>query len=780
MPHLPGDGEILHTIRAIPRGSCEERKGASVGSATRSMRFLCPLLLLLVSLTHGLAAQAFIHPGGLHTREDLDRMRTKVAAQEHPWIDGWNALTADRKARSDYKPAPHPHMASRQRAQDDATAAYLNAMRWAISGDKAHAACAARILNGWANTVKEVPHGPDQPGLGGIGIGSFAIAAEVLRDCPEWPAAEQDKFKRLLLDYFYPVCHEFLIRHNGAGDTNYWANWDTCNMRAILAIGVFCDDRAKFNEAVDYFKNGRGMGAIKNAVPFVYPGGIGQWQESGRDYAHTMGGMGLLVEMCQVAWNQGVDLFGQEDSRLLAGGEYSAQYTLWKGVPYTFYTNGNRAHQYYISSNYRGRLLASHFELLYNHYVVRRGLKAPNVQLFAEVRRPEPGEIDVFGYGTLTYTLDAKASPLPTAPPPVPRELRAMAGIGRVDLMWSPSGAYSAHGYEVFRAPAPEGPWVSVYSTNIWTTPAWTDTKVEPDKTYYYTVAALNHAGSSKPSSPVSARPASAGPPPPKWQTLSVAGATCSSAAGNSFIVPGSGSDLDGAFTGLAIEGDFNLTARLLDRTEPVAMMGLTVREEDPNSRRRLAMVLSEHGGRGARFRTRNAEGKFHTVGGNDYTWLPVWLRLQRSGDVISGWQSADGIEWFKVSETNMDLPNRTLIGLLVSAGDGSGGDSAKGIFDHVAVEQTLPAPPPAPRALKVTGAGDGIVRLDWQNDPQAKQDGVKVEASLDGAPFYEIADMDAKAVRFENTGIKNPAALRYRIRSYNRGGYSAYSDLVP
>ncbi|RYD37058.1 MAG: hypothetical protein EOP85_17880, partial [Verrucomicrobiaceae bacterium] len=387
------------------------------------IRFLTSILILVASA--GLAvATPFIHPGGLHTKEDFKRMRDKVAAKERPWIDGWEGLLKDRKAQSSYKASPHRHMASRQRAQDDATAAYLNALRWQISGEKENAECAARILNAWADGVKEVPRGTDQPGLSGIPIGSFALAAEVLRDYPGWSGGDQKKFKDLLLNHLYPVCHDFLVRHNGASDSNYWANWDTCNMQAIMAIGVFCDDRAKFDEAVEYFKNGRGMGAIRNAVPFLYQDGLGQWQESGRDQAHVMGGMGLLVQMCQMAWNQGVDLYGYDNNRLLAGAEYTAQFTLWKGVPYTYYTNSSRANQHWVSENYHGRLAVSHYELVYNHYVVRKGLRAPHVKLMAELKRPEPGEIDVFGHGTLTFTLDAEASPFPAGTvPPVPQDL---------------------------------------------------------------------------------------------------------------------------------------------------------------------------------------------------------------------------------------------------------------------------------------------------------------------------------------------------------------------
>jgi hypothetical protein len=747
----------------------------------KSLRIPILLGLMLAAGEPAPAASAFVHPGGLHTKADLDRMRSKVAAGEHPWIDDWNLLVRDPKAQSDYKAAPNVHMGSRQRAQNDANAAYLNALRWQISGDKAHADCAARIFDAWARTVKEKPAGPDQPGLSGIPIGTFAIAAELLRDYPGWPAANQARFKRMLVDDFYPVCHDFLTRHNGAKPDYFWANWDTCNMRAVLAIGVYCDDRAKFDEAVAYFHNGAGMGSLAHAVPFIYPGGLGQWQESGRDQAHVMGGQGLLAEMCQIAWNQGVDLFGADNNRLLAGAEYSAQYNLWKGVPYTFYTNSADANQYYVSQNYHGRLAASHFELLYNHYVVRKGLAAPFVQHFAELRRPEPGEIDVLGYGTLTYTLDAKASPLPSAPPPVPREVTASAGLGRVNLRWPPSGAYTAQGYEISRATSKDGPFAPIYSTNNWTTPFYTDTQVEPGRAYSYTVTALNNAGKSAPSEVVTAMPVAGGPLPGKMKQGSVSGAKFDPAAGGSFLVPGAGRDLGGNFVSMPVEGDFVLTARLVEWRGPVGMMGLMARETVPSSPATLAMTLGEAGGRQARFRAVKA-GKTDLHPGDDYTWLPVWFRLQRQGDRITGYQSSDGIEWFAVGDSTLAGKGALQVGFLIGAGGKPPGmkkeDKAPlGLFDHVMLEKSLPAAPAAPDSLVVSNAGDGVARLVWKNAPDATRTGIKIETAIKDAPFYEIADLAPDATRFDNTGLQAPADLRYRVRAYNRGGYSEYSN---
>lgn len=739
------------------------------------IRFLTSILIVAVSA--GLAVAApFVHPGGLHTKEDFQRMRTKVAAKEHPWIDGWGGLLKDRKAQADYKAAPHRHMVSRQRAQDDATAAYLNALRWQISGERENAECAVRILNAWADGVKEVPRGNDQPGLSGIPIGSFALAAEVLRDYPGWSGGDQKKFKDLLLNYFYPVCRDFLTRHNGASDSNYWANWDTCNMQAVMAIGVFCDDRAKFDEAVEYFKKGRGMGAIKNAVPFLYQDGLGQWQESGRDQAHVMGGMGLLVQMCQMAWNQGVDLYGYDDNRLLAGAEYTAQYTLWKGVPYSYYTNSSKANQHWVSENYHGRLAAAHFELVYNHYVVRKGLKAPHVKLFAELKRPEPGDVDVFGHGTLTFTLDAKASPFPAGTvPPVPQDLVATAGMGRVDLKWSPSGAYSARGYEVFRGESQDGPFTSIYSTDNWTTPMYADLKVEPGKKYHYKVAALNQYGVSERSAAVSTVVATPAGLPEGWMDGKAGGAR-SALEGTSFSLKSQGRGMGGnsddcEFVARTFEGDFVLTGRLIERTGKAGVAGLMARAGEKNDSSAIMMTLGEAGGRQARLRVREKDGdKTATSHGNDYTWLPAWFRIARKGGDFTGYQSSDGIVWFEIGKGRIGARKECLIGLMAT------GDEGEVRFDNVSVVEELPQVPAAPKGLTVA-AVDGAAVLKWSAGDALR--GIKVEAATGEGQFYEIADLEGSAVVFANTGLKNVKGIRYRVRAYNVGGYSEYSDVA-
>jgi len=185
-------------------------------------------------------------------------------------------------------------------------------------------------------------------------------------------------------------------------------------MASELAIGVLCDRRDLYDDAVDYFKHGKGNGAIEHAVVNLYPGNLGQWQESGRDQGHSTLGIALMGALCQMAWNQGDDLFGYDDNRFLAGAEYVAKYNLGNDVPYTSYTNSDVT-QPVISDKGRspGRPC---WELIFNHYAVLKGISAPYCTLAAQKTRPEggggdygpnSGGFDQLGYGTLTYTLEA-------------------------------------------------------------------------------------------------------------------------------------------------------------------------------------------------------------------------------------------------------------------------------------------------------------------------------------------------------------------------------------
>ena len=91
--------------------------------------------------------------------------------------------------------------------------------------------------------------------------------------------------------------------------------------------------------------------------------------EAYRDWGHVQWGLGNAVSVCEVAWKQGIDIYGAYDNRLMNGLEIAAKYNLGNDdVPY----EGKGK----ISTKGRGQF-APIWEAPYQHYVIRRGLEMP-------------------------------------------------------------------------------------------------------------------------------------------------------------------------------------------------------------------------------------------------------------------------------------------------------------------------------------------------------------------------------------------------------------------
>ncbi|MDN3241462.1 alginate lyase family protein [Glycomyces tritici] len=366
-------------------------------------------------------AQTYSHPGLLHQNDDLERMRLAVRGNRQPLIAGWNKLIANSHSFPTWQPRAVERIIRGDNGTDrenypllmnDMHAAYQNGLRWRITGDTAHRDCAVRILNAWSGTLKEIGGWTDASLAAGIYGYQAANAAELVRDAPGF---DRGRFKNMLANVFYPMNNDFLVRRHGTCDSHYWANWDLCNMAAILAIGIFNDDKAKVDQAIEYFWNGKGNGSIQHVVPHVH-GDLAQWQESGRDQAHTVMGIGLMAEFMEMAWNQGIDLYSARDSVFAKAAEYVARYNNGHDVPFTKYVwyNGHNCtynEHTVISSWPRGHVRPA-WELLYSHYNGRKGRAMPNVLEMIRKIRPEggggdygtgSGGFDSLGFGTLAY-----------------------------------------------------------------------------------------------------------------------------------------------------------------------------------------------------------------------------------------------------------------------------------------------------------------------------------------------------------------------------------------
>ncbi|ATJ88588.1 LamG-like jellyroll fold domain-containing protein [Ralstonia solanacearum] len=454
-------------------------------------------------------AQRFTHPGLLHTEADFDRMRTKVAAQAAPWIDGWNVLTANGHTSLSRNPNPQTaiyrgndgtHAENYRTLYNDIAAAYGCALRWKVSGDTAYADKAVQYLDAWASKLTLIGGDSNAALAAGIYGYEFANAGEIMRSYAGWSAAGLAAFQKMMRSVFYPINHDFLSRHNNTEITHYWANWDLCNLASVLAIGVLCDDAGLFDEAITYFKRGAGNGCIGQAVYYVHPGYLGQWQETGRDQGHNTLGIALGGAICEMAWNQGIDLYGLDNNRFLAGAEYVAKANLIQSgstyypVPYVTYRNVDVT-QTALSTVGQGTARPC-WALVANHYINRKGLAAPYCKQFAARVQPEggggnygpnSGGYDQLGYGTLTCTRD------PGTPAAAPSGLTGYATAGSVVLSWW--GCSNAASYTVKRATIAGGPYATVTS-GITDLLSYTDTPPAAG-TYYYVVTAQTPSGES-------------------------------------------------------------------------------------------------------------------------------------------------------------------------------------------------------------------------------------------------------------------------------------------
>jgi Fibronectin type III domain len=172
---------------------------------------------------------------------------------------------------------------------------------------------------------------------------------------------------------------------------------------------------------------------------------------------------------------------------------------------------------------------------------------------------------------------EASATPQPTVPS-APTGLAASGGNGQVALSWtapSSNGGAPITGYDVYRGTTAGGESATPIATNI-TTTSFTDTGLTNGTTYYYTVAAVNSAGTSAHSGEASATPSA---PSAAAFVRRVVSATASSAgttttvavsspgvpAGNTLVVSlllSSTSSLTGAVTATDSAGNSYVVAR--------------------------------------------------------------------------------------------------------------------------------------------------------------------------------------------------------------------------
>lgn len=414
--------------------------------------------------------RGFIHPGGLHTQADFDRIKQQLADGNKKVTEAMNKLRMAEYAQPTAATYPNETIVRGGSGENyintcrGAAIAYQNALRWKIEDNQACAKHAVEVLMKWCNTTKNVTGSSDQFLAFGLYGYQFAQAAELMRDYEGWKPADFEKFKQWMLNIWYQGAIDFLRRHNGTWENSgkwwqapghYWSNWGLCNAMCVLSIGVLCDDVFIYNQglgAIKYdqvgtFKNPRTDNPILtdglteflgNFVVTTYPsdletgayGKLGQLNESGRDAGHAAMSLGLAVDIAHQIWNQGDDLFAYMDHRLAAGIEYlAAQTQSVEGLPwvnYHYYTNGfyyTDSRSWLMTGPAMGAQMRPYWGTVIGIYEGVKGVKMPfSEQAYEKMgidgggQGGTSGGYDHMGYSILMNTREPQIAPADKVP----------------------------------------------------------------------------------------------------------------------------------------------------------------------------------------------------------------------------------------------------------------------------------------------------------------------------------------------------------------------------
>ena len=326
-----------------------------------------------------LAARTFTHPGCTYTESDIIRMRAMIEAEREPYYTAFQALKSSKYTsltttvndRGTELPSNSNYNGI---IGADGRRAFDLALLYRLTDDKRYADKAVAYLNANSHYTSCAA------ATAALDLGKITLmieAAELMRDYEGWKKADQDRFKAMLVYPGYstkqePSGDKTFYWNVYQGDKGRWGNQGLFGLRAVMAMGIYLDNDTIYNRAYRYLlgynhlsydlpypsgpptqgskvaNNGKHdngsdeyMNVYQNTGKYgktkdygydeqlqYYIFDNGQCQESARDQGHTMFGLFEYVHLAEMAWNQGDDLYGALNSRILKGLEWTFHYNL--------------------------------------------------------------------------------------------------------------------------------------------------------------------------------------------------------------------------------------------------------------------------------------------------------------------------------------------------------------------------------------------------------------------------------------------------------------------
>ena len=274
------------------------------------------------------------------------------------------------------------------------------------------------------------------------------------------------------------------------------------------------------------------------------------------------------------------------------------------------------------------------------------------------------------------------------------------------------------------------------------------------------------------------------------FSNTDIGGATpagSASYANGTWTVVGAGADSwgtadSGHFAYQALTGDGAIIAKVetIQNTSIYAKAGVMMRTSLAQGAPRATMLVTNQ------VKVEQNMPNLSVYGGTNYgnKALPIantvpsyWVKLERIGNMITGYVSPDGTNWAAtdVGRINDPVPDTIYAGLtVVSHANGTLNTST---FSHVQItggDGGAPAVIPAAPATLLAEPGDGAVPLRWQQSSGATGYAV-LRSTSSGGPYDTVA-ANVTGGSYTDTTVTNGTTYYYTVTATNAAGTSANS----
>ena len=328
----------------------------------------------------------------------------------------------------------------------------------------------------------------------------------------------------------------------------------------------------------------------------------------------------------------------------------------------------------------------------------------------------------------------------------------------------------NATSYNVKRSPASGGPYTTI-ATGV-TTTNYTDTLPAGMK-YYYVVSAVSGGVET-----LNSLEATISLPYP-WltQDIGAVGVTGNVAYSNGvFTVTGGGADIEGngdafRFVYVTATGNCIITARVssVQNVDPWSKAGVMIRESLNTNAANTFIAVTP--GNGVTWQYRSSTGGGTTYNNTNGLNAPYWVRLVRSGNIFTGYCSADGATWTQQGTATFTIASKVYVGSALTSHNSS--TLCAATFDNVSAPNWLSStPPPSPAGLSAA-AWDSEVVLSWPASSGATSYNVK-RATTNGGPYAIVSNVST--TNCTDGSLMDGTNYYYVVSALNTAGESVNS----